>query len=184
MPFISSYPWGQPPIPSDPYYSVAANQSSSMKGFPTYNGHTCCQAIDLSNIELELFTEASGSCRFGAVFGMERCASVWPETREAMGLGRKEPNTFCVFPDHSGGRAVWPLYAGLQDLFLDDNLSIVHCISGLMSSCTQVFSLLRHLVLQCLGSNIWFRALHVSGHANILADSLSCFYWQDIVDLV
>lgn len=39
-----------------------------------YNGCTCLQAEELSNSELELFTDASGSCGFGAVFGQEWCA--------------------------------------------------------------------------------------------------------------
>ncbi|XP_056419396.1 uncharacterized protein LOC130360877 [Hyla sarda] len=43
-----------------------------------YNGHTCWLGEELSNAELQLFTDAAGSVGFGAFFQGEWCAELWP----------------------------------------------------------------------------------------------------------
>ncbi|KAM3936556.1 uncharacterized protein RB166_007084 [Leptodactylus fuscus] len=49
---------------------------------------------------------------------------------------------------------------------------------------TSVLALLRHMVLRCLEFNIWFRARHVPGCKNVLADALSRFNWQVFRELL
>lgn len=39
--------------------------------------HTCCQAAEVDNRELDQYIDASGSRSLGAIFGMECCAEEW-----------------------------------------------------------------------------------------------------------
>lgn len=135
-----------------------------------YNGHICCRAAELSSNKLELFTDAAGSCCFGSVFCAEWCASSWPKQWVAGGLCRNltllELFPIIVAIEISG--------TSMQDrsiCFWTNNMSVVHSINGLTSSCTWVLSLLRHLVFRCLEWNIWFRARQVPVHVNVVADS-------------
>lgn len=43
-----------------------------------YNDRTCCQAVEMDNQVLELYTDAAGSLGFGAIFRPEWCAEEWP----------------------------------------------------------------------------------------------------------
>ena len=60
-----------------------------------------------------------------------------------------------------------------QVLFYSDNESIVHVINKQTSKHKGLLALVRQLVLICLSQNIYFRARHVPGRHNVLADSLS-----------
>ena len=57
--------------------------------------------------------------------------------------------------------------------FLSDNRAVVDIINSQTSKDTKVMHLMRKLVLSCLRHNILFRAVHISGINNNLADSLS-----------
>ena len=58
-------------------------------------------------------------------------------------------------------------------LFYSDNESVVHVINKQTSKHKGLLALVRQLVLICLSHNIYFRARHVPGRHNVLADSLS-----------
>ena len=58
-------------------------------------------------------------------------------------------------------------------LFLVDNMSVVYVINKQSSKDKIILNLLRRLVLNCLKYNIVFRAKHVPGIENNLADNLS-----------
>ena len=58
-------------------------------------------------------------------------------------------------------------------LFYSDNESVEHVINKQTSKHIGLLALVRQLVLICLSQNIYFRARHVSGRHNVLADSLS-----------
>lgn len=58
-------------------------------------------------------------------------------------------------------------------MFFSDNLAIVHIINKMSSTDSVVMSLVRRLVLACLGYNILFRAEHISGKQNNLPDLFS-----------
>ena len=58
-------------------------------------------------------------------------------------------------------------------LFYSDNESVVHVINKQTSKHKGLLALVRQLVLVCLSQNIYFRARHVPGRHNVLADSLS-----------
>ena len=56
---------------------------------------------------------------------------------------------------------------------MTDNESVVHVINKQTSRDTYLLSLIRKVVLTCLRNNILFRAKHIPGIKNGLADSLS-----------
>lgn len=149
----------------------------------TYNGRTCCQSPEVSNDDIPLFTDASGSVGFGAVFGTEWCAAVWPQSWVGSPLCRNL-TLLELFPIVVAIEVWGDLLRNSRVCFWSDNLSVVHCILRLTSSSPPVLALLRHLVLRCLQFNIWFRARHVPGVRNSVADALSRCHWQVFRELL
>ena len=58
-------------------------------------------------------------------------------------------------------------------IFFSDNESVVHVINKQTTKDKALLALLRQLVLACLRYNILFKARHIAGSKNVLADSLS-----------
>ena len=58
---------------------------------------------------------------------------------------------------------------------LTDNSAVVHIINSQSSRCDKIMQLVHNFVCRCLMHNIWFRAVHVPGVLNDIADSLSRF---------
>ena len=56
---------------------------------------------------------------------------------------------------------------------MTDNESVVHVINKQTAKDPKMLGLLRAMVLICLRNNIFFRARHILGGKNVLADSLS-----------
>lgn len=136
-----------------------------------YNGRTCFRQPRCLNTDLSLFTDASGSWGFGAVFGRSWCAGEWPSSWRAGGL--------CT---NLALLEMFPIVVALElwgsDMrnksisFWSDNLGVVQAINRLSSASLPVISLLRRLVLRCLDFNIYFRARHVPGRENVVAEDL------------
>lgn len=148
-----------------------------------YNGRTLCQALERSNSEISLYTDAAGSQGFGAVYGSQWCAEEWPAQWIQAGWC-KNLTLLELFPIV----VVVELWGSqLKDskvCFWTDNASVVSCVNSLSASSLPVLALLEHLVLRCLDFNINFRARHVPGVENKIADSLSRFCWQEFWDLL
>ena len=60
-------------------------------------------------------------------------------------------------------------------VFRTDNIAVVHIINSQSSRCDKIMQLVRKFVCRCLMHNIWFKAVHVPGVLNDIADSLSRF---------
>lgn len=148
-----------------------------------YNGRTCCQELELSSGEIELFTDAAGSAGFGAILGLEWCAEAWPPAWKDIGFC-KNLALLELFPIIVAVEIWGEQLVNRRICFWSDNMAVVHCISRLTSSSPPVLALLRHLVLRCLQRNIWFRARHVPGVNNSVADALSRFRWQEFRELL
>lgn len=149
----------------------------------SYNGRTCCQEPEVSSVDISLYTDAAGSVGFGAVLGSEWCAGEWPQSWWDAGLCRNLA-LLELFPIVVAVEIWGSFLSNKRVCFFSDNMAVVHCISKLSSSSLPVLALLRHLVLRCLQHNIWFRARHVPGVDNSIADSLSRFHWQVFRDLL
>jgi len=78
---------------------------------------------------------------------------------------------FRVFPNSCRFKHVVSHSKEQEGLFMTDNESVVHVINKQTSRDT--LSLIRKMVLICVRNNILFRAKHIPGIKNGLADSLS-----------
>ncbi|KAM4704927.1 uncharacterized protein WCC33_009743 [Rhinophrynus dorsalis] len=137
-----------------------------------YNGHTCWQESEVNSQELAMFTDASGSVGFGAFFRGAWCAQSWPDCVRQSPLVRNLA-FLELFPIVVAVEIWGEKLRNKKVLFWSDNMAVVHVINRSTSKSYPVLALLRHLVLLCLRHNISFRARHVPGMDNAIADSLS-----------
>ena len=67
---------------------------------------------------------------------------------------------------------------GKKIILFVDNVSLVHILNKQSSRSDRVMSFLRPLVLNALQNNIQFKAKHVSGIDNKIADAISRKQWE------
>ncbi|KAM9308277.1 uncharacterized protein PAF06_012463 [Gastrophryne carolinensis] len=140
----------------------------------SFNGRVYWLDPVRENREVGLFTDAAGSTGFGAYFAGRWCAAPWPE-RVRSSSDIRNLALLELFPVVVA-LAFWG--EDLQNksvLFHSDNMAVVSAINAQTASSPPVVKLLRQLVLSCLQYNILFRAVHVPGVANGIADALSRF---------
>lgn len=147
-----------------------------------FNGSSCFPKPVIGNKDLWLFTDAAGSCGYGAIFGKAWSAEKWPEHWQFLGH-TKNLTLLELFPIVVALELWAPLMANKRVCFWLDNESVVLAINRISSSSLPVLALLRRLVLRCLQHNIVFRARHVPGVFNVVADSLSRSQWQLFRDM-
>ena len=71
---------------------------------------------------------------------------------------------------------IWaPLWAQKRIVFYCDNQAVVSIINSKRSKSPRITDLVRALNLQTLKYNFYFKAFHVPGHYNDIADSISRF---------
>lgn len=121
-----------------------------------------------SSHHLNLFTDAAGALGFGALFGSHWCYGKWPDNWVNTNIAILE-----FFP------IVLSLHLWGADmrnrsiLFYTDNEALVHVINKQSCKDKTLMVFVRSLVLLCLQFNIMFKAKHISGVKNNLADALS-----------
>ena len=75
---------------------------------------------------------------------------------------------------------IWgPLLCNQKVLFFSDNLPIVEIVNKQSSKDKTLMRLIRRLVVVAMKSNILFKARHIPGKHNVLADHLSRFKFQE-----
>ena len=122
----------------------------------------------LSSSKLNLFTDTSGSLGFGAIFGSHWCYGKWPATWAYQNIAILEFYPI-VLSLYLWGEAM----SNQRILFLTDNESLVHVINKQTCKDKFLMSFVRKLVSICLHYNILFKAKHIQGIHNNLADALS-----------
>ena len=122
----------------------------------------------LNSLKLNHFTDASGALGFGAIFGNHWCYGRWPDEWAYTNIAVLEfyPIVLSLFlwGHEMKNRCV---------LFFTDNEALVHVINKQSCKDKRLMSFVRQLVLICLRNNIVFKAKHVPGSRNCLADALS-----------
>ena len=121
-----------------------------------------------TSYNLKFYTDAAQSSGYGILFGKHWAYGTWPDAWKA--------NNICFLE-------FFPIVVGLSTWcselrnkrvhFMTDNESVVHVINKQTAKDTKMLRLLRAMVLICLRNNIFFRARHIPGVRNVLADSLS-----------
>ena len=131
-----------------------------------------------NNHKLNLYTDASGAIGFGAIFGLDWCYGKWPATWRNYNIAILEfyPIVLSLY--------LWGHKMHNQCIiFFTDNEALVSVINKQTSKDSGLMSLVRKMVLVSLEHNILFRAKHIAGSRNILADSLSRFQIQKFLQL-
>jgi hypothetical protein len=142
----------------------------------SYNGRSVLLPDIWSSSDKELlFTDASGSLGFAAVLGTDWFALGWGEVLNfEYQIAIKE-----LFPIVLALEIWGPRLANKKILFLTDNMAIVHAINKQTCKDKTLMKLIRRLVLTALTHNILFKAKHIAGKTNTLADHLSRFKFQE-----
>ena len=129
----------------------------------------------LSSDKALLFTDASGSLGFAAVLGTELFALSWDIVP---GLADKQIAIKELFPIVVALELWGTQLQNQKILFMSDNAAIVHAINKQTCKEKTLMHLIRRLVLTSLSYNILFKAKHIPGKSNVLADHLSRFNFQ------
>lgn len=134
-----------------------------------YNGVSLLLELRWRSSEtLRLHTDAAGSVGFGAVFGNQWSQGLFNDKERELHITVLELYPILL------ALALW--YSDLKNscvLFMCDNEAVVHIINSQTAKDKTVMKLVRPLVLLCMKHNILFRAKHVPGVDNVLADLIS-----------
>ena len=137
--------------------------------FQSHNGKSMfLEDAWCSSSHLKFYTDAAQSLGFGIVFGRKWAYGKWPADWTHKNIAFLE-----LFPIVLGVQMWGDSLANKRILFFTDNDSVVHVINQQTSKNKELLYLLRQLVLTCLRHNVLFRARHIRGKKNILADCLS-----------
>ena len=122
----------------------------------------------LSSTKINLFTDASGALRFGAIFGSHWCYRKWPPGWELKDIVVLEfyPIDLSL---HLWGEAM----CNQCILFFTDNESPVHVINKQSCKDKSLMVFVRKFVSICLHYNIVFKAKHIPGVHKKLVDAVS-----------
>ena len=158
---------------------VKADLSMWQSFLSTFNGKSLFLEDQWYNSNiLHMYTDASGSLGFGAVFGNKWCYGAWPQEWTTHNIALLEFFSIVL------SLLLWG--SAMQNrciLFFTDNAAIVHVINKQSCKDKQLMFFVRKLVLTCLKNNIIFKAKHVMGLHNDLADSLSRLQIQKFYSL-
>lgn len=133
---------------------------------------------------LQLFTDSAGGCSLGCgCYFQEQWAYLqWPQ--DWVDSEILKDITFLELVPIVLSMTVWA--AKLQNkkiIFNVDNMALVYILNKQSSKSDRVMSFIRPLVLQSLHFNIQFKAQHIPGKTNKIADSISRKQWDLFRDL-
>ena len=126
-----------------------------------------------SSVSLQLFTDASSTIGYGGIFGRQWFQGAWENLdrqKQGLSINWKELYAIVVACHIWGSR-----WSQKRLLFYCDNQSVVEIINSKRSKCPAIMSLVRNLTLLTLQNNFYFKAMHIPGSKNEIADSLSRF---------
>ena len=117
---------------------------------------------------LQLYTDASGSLGYGAVFQQSWFYGEWDENWEDVNITVKELYPIVLALELWGKK--------LQNksiMFNCDNEALVFVLNKQSSKDPQIMYLVRRLVLLSLSFTILFKSTHLLGRCNVISDVLS-----------
>ncbi|XP_053395197.1 uncharacterized protein LOC123542500 isoform X8 [Mercenaria mercenaria] len=124
-----------------------------------------------------LYTDSS-NIGFGGYLGNYWFAEEWPKTWYNLHISLKE-----LFPIVLALEFWAPKMQNKCINFFCDNIAVVGLINKQTSRDPNIMCLVRRLVLQCLKKNILFKATHLPGVTNVLADKLSRLQIDDFLEM-
>jgi len=135
-----------------------------------YNGVTVLLSENwVDNTSVQFYTDAAGAVGFGAFFQGHWTCGEWPP-----GLAESDDITFKELFPIVVAVLLWGEHlTDKKVLFHCDNQAVVHVLNKQSSRSKASMGLLRIFVLACLEQNILFKATHIPGRNNHIADALS-----------
>ncbi|MES9881498.1 MAG: reverse transcriptase domain-containing protein [Sedimenticola sp.] len=127
----------------------------------------------ISSDSLHLHTDAASTVGFSAVLGKHWFAETWPPE-----FGQYHINILELFPIVLAVQIWGHKLENHKIMFHSDNEATVHVLNKTTCKDPIMMRLVRRLVLLSMKHNILFRAVHVPGKANKVADFLSRFQFQ------
>lgn len=131
-----------------------------------------------SSDHLTLHTDAASTKGYAAILGSTWFASEWLEPFKQFHITVLE-----LFPIVLALEMWGSQFQNHKILFLTDNEAVVAIINKTSSKDKTIMKLVRRLVISCLQNNIFFKAKHVPGKFNVLADRLSRLEFQEALTL-
>uniref|UniRef100_H3AMH6 Reverse transcriptase domain-containing protein n=1 Tax=Latimeria chalumnae TaxID=7897 RepID=H3AMH6_LATCH len=137
---------------------------AATKGLTNPFHHT---RVTKSMRDFQVYSDTSGN-GFSIYLNSERCADNWP-------AGKSRDITFLeLFHFFVAGM----IRGDCCVLFKTDNQSVVEIINRQSSRSGDIMLLVRPFIMQHLQMNIMFKAKHIAGKVNLIADTLSCSQWE------
>ena len=122
----------------------------------------------ISNHDIHLYTDSSGSLGYGAIFGSEWFSGAWSDWWVGQNIMMLELYPIVI------ALQVWgPSLQNKRLTLFTDNMALVAVLNKQSSKDKLTMCLVRKLVLLCLQNNIVLNANHVRGIFNQFADLLS-----------
>ncbi|XP_041368574.1 uncharacterized protein LOC121382952 [Gigantopelta aegis] len=145
-----------------------------------FNGQTYfTESTWTGNSVLNLFTDSTGSVELGcgAYFNGQWVYFQWPS--HWRGSKIMKDITFLELVPVVLSMAIWgERLANCKILFHVDNMALVSILNKQTSKDKHVMNLIRPFVYYAMRNNIIFRAVHVAGSYNCIADAISRKQWQ------
>ena len=134
-----------------------------------YNGCTLLrEEIWITSNKLHLYTDSAGSVGYAAVLGKKWFRGEWPYHWKTLSIAFLE-----LFPIITAVQLWAKHFNNKCILFHTDNIAIVSIINSQSSKDPAIMCLVRKLVVTSLIHNIMFKAVHIPGAINYVADFLS-----------
>ena len=151
--------------------------------FQDFNGISVFhESVWHSNADVCLFTDSSAANGFGAYFQGQWVCESWPISWTEQ--GRTANITLLEYFPILVAVCIWGEQMRNKKVkFSCDNKPVVEIINRQTSKSPEIMVLVRAFTLKCLQLNLVFRAEHISGADNGIADSLSRFQMDRFRDL-
>ena len=141
--------------------------SAWLEFLQTFNGRCALPITSTSSDVLHLITYASGFAH-GAVMGDSWLQGRFPHSWHSEHISTKQLLPIVLAVRHWG-----PVLTNQRVLFFSYNTAVVAVVNIQTARDPQLMCLVRQLMFACLLYNICFRAKHIPGKNNIVADSIS-----------
>ena len=127
-----------------------------------------------NSAELSLYTDVSGTLGFGGIFRNQWFPGKWlpHQTLDTKNISIDWQELYAIVVACYIWASVW---AQKRIIFYCDNQAVVSIINSKRSKSPRIMDLVRALTLKTMKYNFYFKAVHVPGHSNDIADSISRF---------
>ena len=130
----------------------------------------------MSNVDLQLFTDSSSTQGCGAYLEPHWCFFGWPDSWENCDIIR-DLTCLELLPIVLAFLLWSDRFANKRILLYTDNKALVTILNKKSSKSRRVMHFIRFLVLRAMLDNVQFKAVHVEGAKNEIADAISRRQW-------